>query len=734
MKTEKQRETRRRKRLSEQRRREKFLQHVSAEPGTTKPIMTTASVASEPVAEVEKDSLIVEAAADGESVKIKLYGGIGGFSGVGASEFSDALEEAGTKDVTLHINSGGGSVFAAVAIYNMLAALKQRVTVVVEGVAASAATLIAMAGDEIKMAENAFWMVHKARGSIYGTADDMRNYIELLDKANNSLLLTYAARTGITREELETITSKDTWMSAAEAMSGGWIDAVIEAKKVKPHVAPKSEAVTAEKYDAEHYREFIEQVDTLAASVGVQKTIAPAAVAGPPTKEAHAMKKRFSEWLLENSFDAAVQTELQLKALRIAWRAECGADAVDDVQAKAKVAVSDGDEAEAARYERRALIDEHLADFPKLAAQAIRERWDEGRMKAEANLATIRQRPQGPAIHGGDGDALTQEVYECSLLQSYGSPVAKEYSEPVQDLAHKRFRSRVGIQQMLLANAHANGYDNRVNKIDDSNLRSVLQSCIGPAASGGFSTLGTTGILGNTAKKSLKAMFENLDQTWRRIASTGSTNDFKLVTRYRLLGHMEYKELGKGGEIEHAGLAEESHTEKLKTVARMFALTREDIINDDLGAFDAIPRAMARGASFRLNTDFWTEFLDNGSFFTTARGNKASSAGELASDTLTTAVQEFLEQTITGHGDDTGTHFLGLMPKILLVPPAVTNVADELYMSPQIMYVGDTDAARLPTVNIHAGRYQVVTSPYLGTASNLTNASDTGWYLLADPM
>jgi len=183
----------------------------------------------------------IVAAADGVA-EILLYGFIGGWEGTNAEDFHGELQSvaADAKKVIVRINSGGGSVFEAVAIYNTLAGLSAEVETRVEGVAASAATLIAMAGDEIRICENAFFMVHEARGGTFGTAPQIRQYLDLLDRANQSILLTYAARTGIPEADLREYMAQDTWMTAAEALEAGFVDAIDPVKETKPHVPPKS--------------------------------------------------------------------------------------------------------------------------------------------------------------------------------------------------------------------------------------------------------------------------------------------------------------------------------------------------------------------------------------------------------------------------------------------------------------------------------------------------------------
>jgi len=202
----------------------------------------------------------VVAAANSEA-EILIYGVIGDDwldEGVTANGFNNALKDIGkVKNIKLRINSGGGDVFDATAIYNMLVKHPANVVIEVEGVAASAATIIAMAGDEIRIAANAHWMIHSASGGVWGNADEMRQYINLLDNADEMIRLTYSARTGIEDGELVEMMSTNNWMTAAKALELGFVDSVDEAKKVEAVTEPDAEdkeptpkAITSERLAA----------------------------------------------------------------------------------------------------------------------------------------------------------------------------------------------------------------------------------------------------------------------------------------------------------------------------------------------------------------------------------------------------------------------------------------------------------------------------------------------------
>lgn len=173
----------------------------------------------------------VKALAAADMAEISIYDEIG-FWGVTAKDFITDLKSISAKDITLFINSPGGSVFDGLAIYNALRQHPSNVTVKVMGVAASAASFIAMAGDKIVMPENAFLMVHNPMGGVFGNAQEMRDWADTLDKIAASLIGIYVARTGKSEEEIKSLLDAETWLTAAEAVDMGFADEMLAEMKI----------------------------------------------------------------------------------------------------------------------------------------------------------------------------------------------------------------------------------------------------------------------------------------------------------------------------------------------------------------------------------------------------------------------------------------------------------------------------------------------------------------------
>ena len=155
--------------------------------------------------------------------------------GITASAVNDAISQAGEfSSVTLNINSPGGDLFDGVAIHNTLKACGKPVNVKVLGVAASAASLIAMAGDTITMCAGSMLMIHRAMAMTAGFSDDMRKMADTLDSVSASAADIYVARTGLTKDAVLALMTAETWMSPEEAVAQGFATSVTnDAKAIK---------------------------------------------------------------------------------------------------------------------------------------------------------------------------------------------------------------------------------------------------------------------------------------------------------------------------------------------------------------------------------------------------------------------------------------------------------------------------------------------------------------------
>ena len=161
--------------------------------------------------------------------------------------FKDELN-AGSGDVTVWINSPGGDCIAASQIYTMLMDYKGNVTVKIDGIAASAASVIAMAGTKVLMAPTALMMIHNPMTGAFGDHEDMQKAIEMLNEVKESIINAYEIRTNLSRAKLSHLMSSETWMNAKKAIELGFADEILTDDKTVADVPPfafSSKAVEA---------------------------------------------------------------------------------------------------------------------------------------------------------------------------------------------------------------------------------------------------------------------------------------------------------------------------------------------------------------------------------------------------------------------------------------------------------------------------------------------------------
>lgn len=178
----------------------------------------------------------VQMRAAGESAVLSLMGDVGW--DITPKGVADALKGAGKGPLTVSLHSYGGDALAGVAIHNMIARHPGAKTVIIEGVAASAASLIAMAGDRIVMPSNALLMIHEAWGLAMGDSEDMRKQADLLDTVSGAYRRTYAARSGKTEDEVAALMAAETWFTADDAVAQGFATETAEPVEVRAMAVP----------------------------------------------------------------------------------------------------------------------------------------------------------------------------------------------------------------------------------------------------------------------------------------------------------------------------------------------------------------------------------------------------------------------------------------------------------------------------------------------------------------
>lgn len=389
-------------------------------------------------------------------------------------------------------------------------------------------------------------------------------------------------------------------------------------------------------------------------------------------------------------------------------------------------------------------------NHPQIAEQAISEGWTPAKAALEvlragyptspgtvAYQAQVRDelqamrdgRAKAPAI-GTPRRINNRDFLECALALNAGTPedfVAEHYGEQLMDAALTPQGRRIGIHDVLRAVCAQVGEQLHPGRLTASDIKRAFQADLQLKASG-FSTISIPGILGNVTGKSLLSAYQAANSVARRIARSASLPDFKAGhTAYRLTGSGMIEEVGKGGELKHSTVREDSYTNQLSTFGKMLQITRTDIINDDLNAFGEIPRIFGRQTALAVEDKLFTLLLANtGSFFGTGNLNyQEGAATNLQLSSLDSLMQKFMDQV-----DNDGKPVL-ISPAILLVPTTLAATARQLISSLELVGNTTTDTLK-PSGNPFSKTLEVLTSPYLNNTS-YTGYSTKAWYLFASP-
>lgn len=377
--------------------------------------------------------------------------------------------------------------------------------------------------------------------------------------------------------------------------------------------------------------------------------------------------------------------------------------------------------AAAAEAKRIADVTMAAGDCVEIRAKAISEGWSVLQTE-NAVLRAGRASTNGPHFAmGSTGRDVDNDVAKAALCLSGKLQKPEQHFEPkTLEIAAKHCKGW-GLQRVIVYHAQRNGWrGDAFSAFHQGNVGTMLRAA--------FSTLDLSTTLGDAAAHfARQGIRADISTVWRTFSSRVTVNDFRPTAGRSLIESNTYLEVGKGGEIPHGTLSESTWTNRAKSFARMLAITFQDQRNDDLGFLSSAEKLLGRGASRAILTAWFTEFMDNSTFFTSGRGNYASGVGTVLSSTsLGTANAMFQAQT-TEEGDT-----VNFIPKFLFVPLALEVTAKELWQSTNINTGGASTSDKVPNANIWGNSFMPVTAAQLSNSA-FTGNSTTAWYLLADP-
>lgn len=617
---------------------------------------------------------------DGE---ILLYGDVGDPWGWGdgftPSDVAQALALHGDADLTTRINSGGGIAFDGVAIYSLLRAHAiggRKVTIIIDGIAASAASLIAMAGDTIEMRAGAMMMIHDAAGITWGTAEDHEKSRSMLDKLSGQYARVYAGRSGRPESEMRDLMLAETWFTAEEA---------VEAKLATGVVADA--ALSTASFD---YRVYAHAPDGLPRRI---KPSSPAATAAQPKEPNMTVRP-----------DPAATVK--------------DADPIDpqnkDTQPVAKTWTAGFYKAaEKSGLDLAALnaIVEASASLPDAQAALIDAMAEAGNRD--------KPKPGGaPAVVVADArDKLVEGAVKGILIRA-----GIEGGER-NEFTGMRLE-RLAEEALVRAGLSTSG--NRMQQV--GRAFTMLGR---PLASGGMHSTGDFGtILEAVANRSMLAGWDQADTTYQIWTKKGSLSDFKIASRYGVGPLPMLKKKPEGTAYEYATLQDSKVTVMLATYGQAFSLTRELVINDDLDALSDIPRKQGIAARMTVDSLPYALIIANAAFmggntlFHASRFNLSGAGGGAPANAVPSAdsfeaAATWMRTKQVG-GTDGKTRYR-VRPKFGIFPVAKEFTVRQLLTS--ATELGQTNPA---LKNRAQGFIEPVFSDWLD------DVSTASWYLAAD--
>lgn len=593
-----------------------------------------------------------------------------------ARAMSVALEQADGGDVLIYINSPGGSAFEGLACFNTLLRYPGRKVVVIEGMAASAATFIAMAGDEIQMNEASFMMIHNSSGLTLGTSDDHADTMAFLEKVDAMQATIYAARTGLPEDDIRAMMAAETWMTGREAVEQGFATTLIEMPRPNAATAlsPRASAVV---------RAFAHAPSAvLAMATGAP----PATPSTPPAPPAHPSQ--------ENTMSGTAQDP-----------AAGGTSVPSATPVVVNVPPTGTEPATLAQLQGIAARAKLNSDW--VVAQMVAKATEDQARDAAIDAIAAAQVQRPGIIGAGTPTVDTNKAIVAAIAKRGG----------VKDPA--KIAAAGPMDGLSMHDMAADFYEARTGKrarMPTAQLyREVFAAAtVGMQTSGDFGTL-----LGQSIEAIVIDNAQRVSQEWRKIGRVYSFDNFRQRDVAGAFDAPDLEEVLEHEEIRYGAIQRALGKLGLKTFAKGFAFSRQAIINNDLTQFTADGATYGAMAARSLSARVWRIFqlgttsaynmTDGNPFLHTSHNNVAATPSAITEASLITASNALATQAAVAGKP------LGLAARYLIVGTGRRFEAQKLMAS--LKMSDNTD-------NVFNGAFEIVYEP-----SFPTNA----WALMADP-
>lgn len=375
----------------------------------------------------------------------------------------------------------------------------------------------------------------------------------------------------------------------------------------------------------------------------------------------------------------------------------------------------------AAEATRIAALHTVCAGHPDIEAKAIMEGWSTE--KAELTVLRAARPAAGPYVNSGK-QPVTAKVLEAAACLSAGvgeKRLLKDFGEKTLDAADPL--RAIGLKDLVRACAELEG--KHVPTVFGDGTAMVQAA---------FSTLSLPTILEGTMQRTMLEAYEAVPVVAFDVCRVGSVKDFREVTRVRLLGAGRWEKVAQDGELKSGKVSEQTFTNQADTRGILITLTRQDLINDDLGAFLDLPRQIGMDGASTIDDEFFRLLLSNPSNFFHANNSNFLSGADTAFgvDSLSLARSTFQKIKVGPGTEAKDQKPINIRPTRLLVPVEVETDAQVLLGSAQIQLDGSSAKTKLPVDNPHRGKYGLSVAPHLSDTF-YTGNSAKAWYLFADP-
>ncbi len=671
---------------------------------------------------------------------IMVYGIIG--MDVLAGDFITQLAAIKGK-VTLRINSLGGDVFAGLAISNAIAARAGDITAQIDGVAASAATMIALAAGRVTIADNAHFMIHNPRATVWDSQpDQMRSQLKALEDMQAAMVSAYVKKTGLAESKVRALMDAETWYTSAEALAAGFVDEVVT-------TALELAAIGS----ALHFERF--QYHNAPAHLGAINRSSPRMKTQLAAFVAQLLKKVATDATPEAALLALV-AEKAGADLSIIQAVASGMLSVTPtakhLEAFADVLQSDG---ELLRIEAAKDFDVFKAK-PRVRPDANGQVIDMegasniGRLAEQKRVREIMQVFAPYAQHVALRDecitnaTMTVDASMRILLDAIGKDATPlQPGGTARVIADVQDKFKTGVFQALMgrgdaAYRKAHGAELQRNEFAGLSMVELARISLrvsgqghlanGPAirvVGAAFGTDNFTTALEDIANKFAHQGWEEANESWRSWVDVRPMNDFKAHSFMNLSEFDDLLPVDENQEYKFGKFVDQGEKATLATFGRMFGISRQAIINDDVDVFTQIPRRMG-GAAARKIGDLAYAIItvnapmgsDGVALFHATHANLEATGGAPTTARFDAARVAMALQT----GPNGKT--LGIRPRFALVPEALKGAAMVVVQAENEV---DTSAKNSRLPNIARNLVEVVSDHRLDTDSAVK------WYFAADP-